>query len=418
MIVFGNLAILLAQFIFITKQAGVKIEQIKADTIIIGGGVIGSAIAYFLAADKNYNGNILVVEKDPTYAQSSTALSVGGIRQQFSTAENIEMSKFSAQFFKRVDEYLTVDDETPQLSFKENGYLFLASEKGLPVLQQNHELQKKHGFEVAFLTTPKLDEKYNWLNTSGIAAGTLGLENEGWLDPYSLLMAFKKKAAALGVKYVKDNVVALTISSGKISGVKLEQSGEVGCQQIVNAAGSNAAEIAEMAGIQVLPVRSRKRFVFAFECGIKMPNCPLVVDPSGVYFRPEGDKFLCGVSPPETADPDCTDFKVEYSYFEENIWPILAQRVPAFEALEVRSSWAGHYAVNTKDRNAILGSHPEISNFYFANGFSGHGLQHAPAVGRAISELITTGAYQTLDLSTLDFERFEKGELVLERNVV
>ncbi|MFQ5629310.1 MAG: NAD(P)/FAD-dependent oxidoreductase [bacterium] len=392
--------------------------QSTFDIVIIGGGVIGSAIAYFLAAQASLDGSILVIEKDLTYAHSSTALSVGGIRQQFSTPENIEISKFGAHFFKSVQQYLAVDDLIPDLSLKESGYLFLATSKGLGILEQNYALQKKHGVEIALLSTEGLKLRFPWLNVVDLAAGTLGLQNEGWIDPYSLLMAFKKKAESLGVTFLKGEVVGIKRNEKCVTGILLADGSAIHCGLVVNAAGPAATRIAEMAGIRDLPIRSRKRFVYTFKCREAIPNCPLVIDPSGVYFRPEGDRFLCGVSPSAENDPDCTDFRMDYRLFEEVIWPALAHRVPAFNALKRGYSWAGHYAYNVLDQNAILGPHPKITNFYFANGFSGHGLQQSQAVGRALSELITFGQYRTLDLHRFGFERFAKGELVKEVSVV
>ena len=173
-----------------------------------------------------------------------------------------------------------------------------------------------------------------------------------------------------------------------------------------------------MAGIGDCPVRSRKRLVFTFQCREEIPGCPLVVDPGGLYFRPEGDRFVCGVSPSQERDPDCHDLPVDPRFFEEVLWPASAHRVPAFDILKEGTAWAGHYAVNVRDRNAILGPHPEVENFYFAAGFSGHGLQQSPAVGRALSELISFGEYRTLDLRRFGFDRFAAGRLIEEHSVI
>jgi sarcosine oxidase len=213
-------------------------------------------------------------------------------------------------------------------------------------------------------------------------------------------------------------VVEIVREGGRIRGVRLEKGGAVEADLVVNAAGPRAAEVASLAGVEDLPVRPRKRFVFRIESPIALPECPLVIDPSGVYFRPEGDGFLCGTSPPAEADPDTLDLDMEYALFHETVWPALARRVPTFDALKLGSSWAGHYAFNTVDQNAILGPHPEIRNFLFANGFSGHGLQHSPGIGRALAELILHGAFQTIDLTRLGFDRFNRGALLLEENVV
>ncbi len=420
------------------------------DVLIVGGGVIGSAIAYFLSTESagpetaiagggvvgsgpspRPDGapaegsakdrlRIVVVEKDPTFARSSTALSVGGIRQQFSTPENIQMSLFSAGFFCKAAELLAVDGEAPELGFREAGYLFLATEAGMGILRRNHELQKQMGAEVEILDRQALSRRFPWLDLADLAAGSLGLSGEGWLDPHSLLQAFRKKARAQGVTFLTDEVVALEGQGGghRLSSASLRSGGRVRMGAVVNAAGPRAAEVARMAGIGNLPVESRKRFVYRFHCREAPEDVPLTIDPSGVYFRPEGREFLCGVSPPAENDAPTLDLEMSYDLFRQVVWPTLARRVPAFEALKLGHSWAGHYAVNTLDRNAILGPHPDIPNFYFANGFSGHGLQHAPAVGRALADLILFGEHRTLELGRLGFERFASGRLVLEENVV
>lgn len=388
------------------------------DIIIIGGAVMGSSIAYFLTANPSFQGKIAVIEKDPTYAQSSTSLSAGGIRQQFSNPENIQISQFGAQFLKNINQHLKVDDDDINIDFVENGYLFLASEKGLPILNQNHETQKSLNADVELLSPEQLKNKFEWLNVDDIAAGSYGFQNSGWFDAHCLTMAFKNKAKAQGVTYIKDKVVDLNVSNQQITEAVLESGTILKGGKFINASGAQAANISKMAGVEDLPVHSRKRFVFLFKCNDTLLNCPLVVDPTGAYFRPEGQNFICGKSPSADNDPDCEDFYMDYSVFEEELWPILAERVPAFEAIKRTSSWAGHYAYNVMDQNAIIGTHPIIKNFHFANGFSGHGLQQAPAVGRAVSELIIHESYQTIDLSCFRFERFAENDLIKELNVV
>jgi sarcosine oxidase len=392
----------------------------KHDVVIAGGGVIGSAIAYFLKGAMEFPGSVLVVEKDPTYAQSSTPRSVGGIRQQFSTPENIAMSLFGARFVKSAGEFLTVGDDRPDIPFVEQGYLFLASTAGMVVLKHNHRLQVEAGAEIALLDRAALAQRFSWLNTDGLEGGSFGLKNEGWIDPYALLQAFRRKARSLGVQYAKDQIIGVERHGNRVIAVELAEAGRVACGALVNAAGAHAPELAEMAGL-ALPVRPRKRFVFVFDCREPDPSlrrAPLTVDPTGVYFRPEGQSFVGGVSPPEDRDPDCLDLELEYELFEEVVWPTLAERVPAFEAIKLQRAWAGLYDYNTLDQNAILGPHPELVNFYAANGFSGHGLQQSPAVGRAIAELIAFGDFRSLDLSRFSFARVLSGRPLRELNVV
>ena len=387
------------------------------DVVIVGGGVIGSAIAYFLEAEPAFDGTVLVVEKDPTYEGSSTARSAGSIRQQYSTEENILISRFGAQFLKAIDVHLSVDGETPELGFVEAGYLFLAGGAELEALRRNHALQRRCGADVALLWPADLEERFPWLTVDDVAAGCLGLSDEGWFDPEALLHGFRRKARALGARYVEDEAVGLVRAAGGVRRVTLRSGAEVACGTLVNAAGPRAAALAAMAGLQ-LPVRPRKRLVFFMRCMSDLAGCPLVIDASGLFFRPEGDGFICGIGPPPEEDPDCLDFEVDYGVFEERIWPLLAARVAAFEAVKMVHAWAGHYAYNTFDQNAILGPHPDVENFLFANGFSGHGLQQSPAVGRAIAELITFGEFRSLDLTRLSYDRLVSGKPLLERNII
>lgn len=387
----------------------------QTDVVIVGGGVVGSAIAYFLGAEPGFHGRVTVVERDPAYRSCSTALSAGGIRQQFSARENIAMSLFGIEFLRRAGEHLAVGGVRPEISLREQGYLFLASERGEPVLARNHRLQNEMGADVRWLDAAALRQRFPWLTVADLAAGTVGESGEGWMDPFALLQAFRRKAIDLGVEYRHDTVCGVERAGARVGAVRLHSGERIACGVLVDAAGRNAAALARMAGIADLPVASRKRSVFMFQAK-QLPACPLVVDPSGVYFRPEGNGYIAGVSP--EVDPDCEDFEVQHELFEAVIWPALAHRIADFEALRPGAAWAGHYAYNVVDQNAILGPHPQVSNFFFANGFSGHGLQQSPATGRYLSELITFGAARTLDLSALSFTRFAHGAAVRELNVV
>jgi sarcosine oxidase len=388
-----------------------------SDIVIVGGGVIGSAVAYFLAADPAFSGRVTVVERDPTYAAASTALSVGAVRQQFSTPENIRMSLFGAAFVAAIGEHLAVDGEAPDVGWHDGAYLFLASEKGRAILEANHRVQRENGAVNVLLSAAELAQRFPWLRTEDLAAGSLGLEHEGWLDPYALLNAFRRKARALGVVWRRDEVVGLERDGARVASLRLASGEALSCGAVVDAAGPHAGALAALAGI-ALPVRPRKRFVYVFDCRASLHINQLVIDPSGVYFRPEGAQFIGGVSPPADEDPDCADLEVRYELFEETVWPALAHRVPAFEELKLVRAWAGHYDYNTLDQNAVLGPHPEVANFYFANGFSGHGIQQAPAAGRAVAELIVHGRYVTLDLARFGYDRILRDEPIRELNVV
>ncbi len=384
---------------------------------IIGGGAVGSAIASFLLGDPAFAGEVTVIERDPSYARASSALSASSIRQQFSTAINIEIGKFGIEFLRGVGERLAVGGERPAIGLVEGGYLFLASAVGRATLEENHRIQKTLGADVALLDPAGLRARFPWISTEGVVLGSLGLSGEGWFDGYSLLQAYRRKARSLGATYIAVEARGFDRDGARISAVRLADGSTVPCDIAVNAAGPWAREPAAWLGID-LPVRARRRSVFVFTCPTPIVDAPLLIDPSGVYFRPEGRGFICGTSPDPARDPDDLPLDPEHELFEEVIWPVLARRVPAFEALRQTSAWAGYYELNTFDYNGIVGSHPEVPNLIFANGFSGHGLQQSPAVGRGVAELIAHGGYRTLDLSPLAFERIAANRPLLEKNVV
>lgn len=386
------------------------------DIVIVGGGVTGSASACFIAGDSTFTGKIAVVERDPTYENSPSAKAVGGFRQQFSTPENIQMGMYGTHFVKNVGEYLTVDGEVPELEFKEEGFLLLATDETLPVMTANYAVQKEYGADVNMLSPPELHQRFPWLNVDGLASGSIGESNEGWLDPYSLLQAFKRKARSLGVTYIRDTVTGVERNGSSISGVTLDSGTHIKTGTVINAAGaSGLSSISRSVGLP-LPVESKKRCVFVINCQEEIGVTPLTILPEGCSFRPEGANFIVDVAPTPDMDPTTDNLDIDYYLFEERIWPLVAERVPVFEAIKLIGAYACHYDVNTLDSNLIIDRHPEIDNFYFAGGFSGHGLQQSPAVGRAMSELVLHGEYKTLDLSRFGYERIVTNQGIHETN--
>ena len=389
----------------------------RFDVVIVGGAAMGSAAAYFLAAAADFDGRVLVLEQDFGYQRCATTLSVASIRHQFSTPENIRMSRFGSAFIADIGGHLAIDGQTPDVGWHEAGYLFLATEAGQPVLDANHAAQRAEGAQVQLLDRNGLRARFPWLHVDDLAGGSLGLSGEGWLDAYSLMSAFRRKARSMGAVWRQAHAAALRREGRRIIAVELADGSRIACGTVINTAGCGAAALARSAGID-LPVQARKRCVFHVRSPARTPGCGLVIDPAGVYFRPEGDGWLCGVAPPEAQDPACEDFEVTHALFDELIWPTLAARVDGFEALRVQRAWAGHYDVNLLDHNMIIGAHPEVDNLLFANGFSGHGLQHSPAVGRALSELVCHGGYRSLDLSRLGWARVLQQQPLREINVV
>lgn len=387
------------------------------DVLIIGGGIMGSAAAYFLAADPSFTGTVAVVERDPTYARSATALSAASIRQQFSTAVNIEISKFGIDFLRHVNERLRVDDTAVEIGLEERGYLYLATAAGAHTLAANVAIQQAHGVSVQLMSADELKRKYSWLCVDDLAAGATTRHGEGWFDAYGLLQAFRRKARSLGVSYMTADVARIDHTGGKATGVTLSSGERLSAGWVINAAGTRARELLRDVRIDI-PVEPRKRCVFVFNCPVLLDHCPLVIDPSGLYFRPEGRGFICGLPPEPDPAVSADDFDVDHELFESRIWPLLAARVPAFETIKLTNAWAGHYDYNLLDQNALVGPIPGMSNLLLANGFSGHGLQQAPAVGRGLAEWIIHGGYRSLDLGPLGMARVIQNAPLRELNVI
>ena len=381
------------------------------DIVIVGGAVHGASLAYHLAAS-GFGGRVLLIEKDPTFARAATALSAGSIRQQFSTAVNIDISLHGIHFLRDIGTILEVDGDRPDVGLHEGGYLFLATPVGANGLAANHALQVARGADIRHLDIAGLSARFPYLASDDLAAGCWGQSGEGWFDGYALMQAFRRKARSLGVTLMTGEAVAIGPD-----GVRLADGTRISAGAIAIAAGTATAGLAAPLGVN-LPVEARKRYVFTFACREPLPGFPLLIDPSGVYVRPEGDRYICGVSPPADRDPPATDFAVDHAVFEETIWPVLARRVPAFEAIGPGRAWAGHYDLNTFDANAIVGPLPSHANVLVATGFSGHGLQQAPAIGRGLAELIVNGRYTSLDLSPLGYERVAANRPLVEQNVV
>ncbi|MBM7645608.1 glycine/D-amino acid oxidase-like deaminating enzyme [Scopulibacillus daqui] len=385
----------------------------KADIIIVGGGVMGSSIAYNLLND-GYEGKIILFEKDKLYEFSSTPRSAGGLRQLYTTAINIQISRYSLQVYQTFPENMAVDGERADIDFKRRGYLFLGTDDMMSGFEKQLKLQNAYGVPSEILDRSRLKNLIPELNTDDLAGG-LYCSEDGYLDPYSVMQGYIKKAKSLGAEYIYQEVDHLVINSHRIHGVCLMDGTKYEAPIVINCAGAWAPFLSEKGGLPI-PVVPLKRQIFQFNA--KKPlekKLPLTIDPSGVYFRHEGETLICGYS--EDVEPGI-DFTWKRSYFIENLWPILAKRISQFENIKLEKGWAGLYSFNTKDQNAIIGHHPKCRGYYLACGFSGHGMQQAPAVGKGISELIRKGKYETIDLSPLRVERFAENDLVIEEAIV
>lgn len=389
------------------------------DVVIIGGAAVGSSAAYWLSQSGGLS--VLVVERDSSYEFSSTALSTSAIRQQYSNPINVKISQFGVEFIRgfadRMAPYFP-GEPSPDLGFKEHGYLYCYSPAGVEAAQARVEMQRAHGAHTVFLDPAALKAQFPWLNVDDLGGGSWGAKAEGWFDSMGLLMGFRRAARASGVEYIDNAVTGLAVENGRVASVTLATGQVITCGTVVNAAGPRAQQVAAMAGLTI-PVAPFKRYSFVFASANPIPGrMPNVIDLSGTFCRPEGPLFLTGNTPGDDGPADYDDFSSRDEEFEDAIWPSLYHRIPSFDALKVVNRWTGHYEMNMLDHNGIVGFHPEVTNFMFANGFSGHGLQQSPASGRAVSELILHGEFRTLDLTPFGYDRIAAGRPFLEEAVI
>lgn len=388
----------------------------SCDIAIIGGALSGAAAAWHLAR-LGFDGRIALFERDTGFSRAATALSASGIRQQFSRAENIALSMRTLDFIRNASEHFGIETD---IGFRENGYLLLASEAGREALAANHAAQKQCGADVALLDPADLKERFSWLATDGVAVGSLGLANEGWFDAMTLLAAFRRGLRENGkIAMIQGEVAGIDTDKGRATGLRLADGAQWRCGAIVIAAGPSSGAMASIAGVD-LPTEPRKRSVFFFHAMERFADMPLTVDPSGLYVRPEGDGYITGISPaPEEDGPaNLQDFDPDWHLFEDRIWPLLAARIPAFEAIKLQSAWAGHYDYNPFDRNALIGPVPGLEQLYAITGFSGHGVQQAPAAGEALAERILFGEYRSTDCTAFSPDRVAAGRPFAERNII
>ena len=391
------------------------------DVVIVGGAMLGSSVAWFLSDNPDFDGSVLVVEKDSSYQFSSTAHTNSCVRQQFSSELNVRISQFSAEFINNFQAFMGRDLRVPNIHFQSFGYMYLADNEGFAIaLRESQKVQAQCGAATKIMTPAEIQRDYPFYNLDDIVLGSHNLVNEGYFDGNTIFDWWKRSARERGVEYIQNQVVAMTknASNTKVQSIILSSGETIDCGLVVNASGPRADLTSRMAGIEI-PVEPRKRYTYIFAAEQPLAqDLPLTIDPSGVHIRSEGSYYLAGCRPTVDSEVDYDDFIQDHSLWGDKVWPAIAARIPQFEAIKLVNSWAGHYAYNTFDQNAILGPHTELKNFIFVNGFSGHGFQQSPAIGRGTAEWITYGEYRSLDLSPFNFKRIVDNSPFIEKAVI
>ena len=384
----------------------------KFDAAIIGGGILGSATAYFLKSLAP-SMSVVVIEPDPAYEFCSTLRASGGARRLFSCPENIDMSNFSIDFIKAFPQTMAVGDADAPVDWVEGGYLFVVPAAGMHLLETNHAVQRQHGCDVQLLTPAELKARFPSMFVDDLAGGVLS-PRDGWCDPHGLLHGFKRKAVSMGVEYVKDRVISLSVSGAAVTGARLASGNSIHADTFVNAAGAWSGDVSALAGVP-LPVAPMRRFEHYFTCGHPLERLPYVKDTARLAFRSEGAGFSGGLVGSD--EMRGYNFEVDHDYFERVVWPAVAHRFPVLESAKCHRTWAGLYEQCELDGNPIIGATP-IGNFYALAGFSGHGMMHAPAAGRAIAELILRGRFESIDLTRLGYARVASGTPYREAGIL
>ena len=384
------------------------------DVVIIGGGVIGCSVAHFIK-ERAPATSVAVIERDSTYEFASTPRASGGCRVQFTTPENIEMSRYSIDFIRSFASTMSVEGRPADVSWVEGGYLFIVPPELVKSLEANVARQVGMGCRVDLLMPGDLRARWPSMNVEDLGAGA-HTPRDGWCDPNSLLWGFRRKAASRGVAFVNGRVTAIDHTSTRATGVTLEDGSGIAAENLVNAAGAWAGEVAAMAGMH-LPVSPMKRYEHYFTPGSPMEQLPYVKDGARLAFRSEGKGFSGGLV--DGSQQRGFDFTVDHDYFERVVCPAVAHRFPPFEAAKCHRTWSGLYEECELDGNPIIGRWTNgLANLYTVAGFSGHGMMHAPAAGRGIAELLLTGAYRSIDLTRLGYERVECGEPYPETGIL
>lgn len=373
--------------------------------VIVGGGIIGSCIAYHLAL-AGAAADTVVVEPDPTYEWAATPRAVGGVRLQHALPENVEMSLYGDGVYSDFAAQVTGGTVSFDPQFHRIGYLYqVAGPAEVAALHDLARMQSALGVEVHLLDRAALRARYPSFHFGGVDAAALS-PADGQIDPHAALMGFRRAAEGRGVRFLRDRVAAIEVRDGLVASARLEGGGTLPVDTLVNAANCWAREVCAMVGMDV-PIEPVRRQTFQFDIQGELEPIPAMRHASGFAMRRLRQGFLTGYTEP--GEPAGFRWELDHDVFDTVLWPALAEQSAAFEAVKAKGGWVGHYDMNRLDGNPVIDRFPGAPNFILAAGFSGHGLQHGPAVGRAVKELVLDGGFRSIDLSRLSFRRVQDG---------
>jgi FAD-dependent oxidoreductase domain-containing protein 1 len=386
----------------------------RFDIVVIGGGIVGSAVAYFTLRESP-GASVCVIEPDPTYEYASALRASGGCRVQFTCPENIDMSLFSIDFIRKFESTMIASARPAPVDWVEGGYLFIVPPESIDNLERNVRIQTARGCVVDLLDQAELKRRFPSMNVEDLGAAA-HTPHDGWCDPNGLLWGFRRKAVELGASYVQERVLGAEVDATRAKAVLLDSGRRVEADAFVNATGAWSAGVAQMFGMK-LPISPMRRFEHYFTAGAPIGRLPYVKDTMRLAFRSEGAGFSGGLV--DSHQRRGFNFDIDHDYFERVVWPAVAHRFPAFEGAKCHRTWSGLYEQNELDGNPVIGAwNNRLANLYTAAGFSGHGMMHAPAAGRAIAELITGGRFSSIDLTRLGYERIEANRPYAEQGIV
>ena len=380
--------------------------------VIAGGGVIGSATAYYLARE---GVSATVVEPDPTYEFAATPRAVGGVRFQHGLADNVRMSQFGAKVYSDFGRHVQGSPVDFDPGYRRVGYLFMVQGAAATAsLQACVEMQRGLNVEVELLDRAELERRFPSFDFSRAEVAAYSAA-DAQIDPNAALQGYRRAAQALGAQYLQDRVVGIDVDTkgSRVRGVQLQLGPRLDADIVLNATNCWAAEVCAMVGMP-LPVAPMRRQQFFFKAQETIEPIPVMRELSGFALRPERDGYLVAVT--RFKEPRGFNWNLEHELFESELWPALVERSPRFEAIRLQHGWVGHYDMCELDGNPIIGEFEGgVKGFFVAAGFSGHGLQHAPAVGRGLAECFVHGRYQSLDLSAFSYGRVREQRPLIDQ---